>query len=104
MTDAAYKRGYDRIVWKPIRHDPKPAAIAARSALSCPMIIGDSMPPAEHVDGKIYDSKSSYRAVTKAHGYIEVGNDPARFKARKPPRPDRAKIKEAVAKAVARHT
>jgi len=28
-----------------------------------------------HVDGKTYDSKSKFRAATKAHGYIEVGNE-----------------------------
>lgn len=30
-------------------------------------------------DGKIYDSKSRFRSVTKAHGGIEVGNEKQRF-------------------------
>lgn len=36
----------------------------------------DSMNPTKHpIDGKIYDSKSKFREVTRAHGCIEVGND-----------------------------
>lgn len=37
-------------------------------------VIQDSMPPTEHpITGEIYESKSAFRAVTKAHGYEEVG-------------------------------
>jgi hypothetical protein len=37
-------------------------------------VIEDTMPPTRHqVDGKIYDSKSAYRRVTKAAGCEEVG-------------------------------
>lgn len=72
--------------------------------LACPMISTDTMDPVEHVDGKFYTSKSAYRAVTKAHGYVEVGNDPARHRREPPPKPDRKAIKEAVAKAIAQHT
>ena len=103
MPADSYKRGYDQIFWKPIQHEPKPAAPSARASFPCPMLVSDSMAPAEHVDGKTYDSKSAYRAVTKANGYIEVGNDPARFRINKKPKPDRAAIKEAVSKAMARH-
>lgn len=100
----AYKRGYDAIVWKPIQHEEREYIPPARSSLACPMMITDTMEPTEHVDGKFYTSKSQYRAVTKAHGYIEVGNDPARHKRTAKPKPDRAAIKEAVAKAVAQHS
>lgn len=37
---------------------------------------GDSMNPLlNHADGKIYDSKSSFRRATHNAGYKEVGND-----------------------------
>jgi hypothetical protein len=37
---------------------------------------GDTMEPTRHpVDGKIYDSKSAFRRVTKATGRQEVGNE-----------------------------
>ena len=39
-------------------------------------VISDSIPDMVHpANGKRYDSKSSFRKVTKAHGYIEVGNE-----------------------------
>lgn len=101
----AYKAGYAQIEWKPIVHEERPQGVApARSSLPCPMMITDTMDPVEHVDGKFYTSKSAFRAVTKAHGYVEVGDDPARNKRPPPPKPDRKAIKEAVAKAVAQHT
>lgn len=35
----------------------------------------DDMPPTKHpVDGKFYTSKAKFRAVTRAHGYVEVGD------------------------------
>lgn len=99
----AYKSGYDAIVWKPIKHEERVQIAPARSSLPCPMMISDTMDPTEHVDGKFYTSKSQYRAVTKASGYIEVGNDPARHKRTPAPKPDRKAIKEAVGKAMAQH-
>lgn len=102
----AYKEGYSRIDWSvPVPKSSERAYIPpARSDLACPMFNSDTMDPVEHVDGKFYTSKSQYRAVTKAHGYIEVGNDPARHKRPLKPKPDRKAIKEAVAKAVAQHS
>lgn len=39
-------------------------------------IITDSMDPAAHpCTGKVMDSKSEFRKVTKAHGCVEVGNE-----------------------------
>jgi len=39
-------------------------------------VIGDEMPPTlNHADGNIYESKSAFRAATRAAGYYEVGND-----------------------------
>jgi hypothetical protein len=41
-----------------------------------PAIIRDAMPALVHpADGKLYDSKSAFRRVTKEHGMIELGND-----------------------------
>lgn len=101
----AYKAGYDKIDWsKPLPPLPeKEYTPPKRADFACPMFNSDTMDPVEHVDGKHYTSKSQYRAVTKAHGYIEVGDDPARHKRTPPPKPDRKAIKEAVAKAAAQH-
>jgi len=39
-------------------------------------VIQDTMPPTEHmIDGRIYESKSAFRAVTKAHGCVEIGTE-----------------------------
>jgi len=46
-----------------------------RSRLPMPMVISDTMDPVEQVDGKFYTSKRQYRAVGRAHGLIEVGNE-----------------------------
>jgi len=47
----------------------------ARSDLPLPYVIGDETPPLEHVDGRFYTSKAAFRAVTRAHGLTEVGNE-----------------------------
>ena len=47
----------------------------ARSDLPRPYVISDEIPPTEQVDGKFYDSKSRFRAVGRAHGLTEVGNE-----------------------------
>jgi hypothetical protein len=57
--------------WRAERRTAEPA----RSALPCPHIISDIMDPTEHVDGKLYTSKATYRAVSRAHGLIEIGNE-----------------------------
>lgn len=54
----------------------------ARSDLPRPYVIGDVMDPAEQVDGNFYTSKAKFRAVGKAHGLIEVGNEKFRPKQR----------------------
>ncbi len=42
-------------------------------------VISDSMPAMRHPStGKLMDSKSQFRAVTRAHGCVEVGNDQQR--------------------------
>ena len=54
----------------------------ARSALPLPYVISDAMPAAEHVDGRFYESKAAFRAVTRAHGLTEVGNEKIKPKTR----------------------
>ena len=74
-----------------------------RSHLACPMIATDTMEPVQSMlDGKMYDSKSKLRSTYRAAGMVEVGNDPARLRTRKRPKPDRAAIKTTVEKAKAR--
>ena len=52
-----------------------------------PGIICDSMQALEHpCDGRIYDSKSLFRRVTKAYGMEEKGNDGRYEKPREPKR------------------
>jgi hypothetical protein len=73
----------------------------ARSDLPMPMVISDIMEPTEQVDGKFYTSKSAFRAVGRALGLTEVGNE--KPKPRRRPAPDKAKAREAVERAAARY-
>ena len=51
-------------------------------------VISDSMDPIKHMGtGRILDSKSQFRADTKASGCIEVGNDAAALRERPKPVP-----------------
>jgi hypothetical protein len=85
-----------------ISHAPKPA-IHARSVLGAPMVITDEMPATQNMaDGNFYTSKRKFRAVTRAHGCVEVGNDPAMFRRRYRPKPDRQAVGAAVARAFSR--
>jgi len=52
----------------------KSEAVPLRS--SGPYVQSDYLPDLRHPrTGKIMDSKSQFRAVTKAHGCVEVGNE-----------------------------
>lgn len=99
----AYREGYDRIVWKPVTEVRKEPVPSKRSSFPCPRVFSDTMPALEHVDGKFYDSKSQFRAVTKAHGYTEMGNDPARLRPKPKPLPDREGIKKSIKNALQKH-
>jgi len=57
--------------WRVKRQELNPP----RSDLPTPMVISDTMPPTEQVDGVFYESKSAFRAVGKQLGLIEVGNE-----------------------------
>jgi hypothetical protein len=54
----------------------------ARSSLPMPMVISDEMPPTEQVDGRFYTSKAAFRAVGRALGLTEVGNEKPKPKTR----------------------
>jgi hypothetical protein len=65
-----------------------------------PAVHSDTMAPLKHMGtGRILDSKSQFRADTKASGTIEVGNDPAAYRA--PPRPEPRGVHEDVKRALA---
>lgn len=77
-------------------HQPK------RSSLPAPHFISDTMPETQHpCNGKHYTSKAEFRRVTRMNGCVEVGNDPARLNPHTKPKPDRKKIRDALAKATA---
>ena len=73
--------------------------VRARSQLPAPGVISDTMDATEHVDGRFYTSKSKFRSITREHGLVEVGNDPARFRKPSRPKPDRKSRREAIQKA-----
>jgi len=60
----------------------------ARSSLPMPMVISDTMPPTEQVDGKFYESKSAFRRVGRALGLTEVGNEKPKPKVRSTDKPE----------------
>jgi len=73
----------------------------ARSEHPRPYVISDTMDPVEQVDGKFYTSKREYRAVGRAHGLIEVGNEKIKPKSRASADPQaKEKRRAAVKKAV----
>lgn len=64
--------------WRIYRAAPQPA----RSDLPLPYIISDTMEPTEQVDGRFYTSKRAFRAVGRALGLTEVGNEKLKPKQR----------------------
>lgn len=57
--------------WRVKRSQPQPK----RSDLPLPNVISDHMEPTEQVDGRFYTSKRQFRAVGRALGLTEVGNE-----------------------------
>ena len=75
----------------------------ARSDLPLPYVISDTMDAVEQIDGKFYTSKRAFRAVGKAAGLVEVGNEklkpkPKNAASRAAGEARRASIKKAVEK------
>jgi len=86
----------------------RPSRKIARSDLALPNVISDIMEPTEQVDGKFYTSKRQFRAVGRALGLTEVGNE--KFKPKQRPSVSRetrlqrrAQIKTALEKYAAGH-
>lgn len=80
----------------------------SRSDLSAPMVIGDGQEPLKSMaDGKVYESKSAMRRSYRADGnpqgveFVEVGNDPGRFKPKPKPKVDEQAITNSLGKAIA---
>jgi len=82
LVEIAYNR------WRFVRDETPPA----RSEFPCPHIISDIMDPVEQVDGRFYESKAAFRAVGRALGLTEVGNEKPKPKVRATADP---KVKEA---------
>lgn len=102
MGMSAYRRNFALIDFsKEIVAPVKKRLEPKRSDLPAPMLIGDEMPPTQHqCNGEILTSKAAFRAITKAHGCVEVGNDKLPPKQRH--RTSCAEVKKTVQKAVAR--
>jgi len=76
----------------------------ARSALPVPYVISDEMPPTEQVDGKYYESKAAFRAVGRALGLTEVGNEKPKPKMRATSQREvQTARRQALKKAIARY-
>jgi hypothetical protein len=69
----------------------RPLPKAARSDLPLPYVISDIMDPVEQVDGRFYTSKRAFRAVGKANGLIEVGNEKPKPRTTRPSQTREAK-------------
>lgn len=66
-----------------------------------PYVISDIMSEAQHMaSGRFHTSKSEFRKDTKAAGCIELGNDPALYRSRKPVQLDRGQRREAIRQAL----
>lgn len=79
-----------------------PVVTKARSSLPVPMVISDTMDATEHpCTGKFITSKTEFRKITRDHGCVEVGNDPARLRIKPKPKADRQKIRQSLEKAMA---
>jgi hypothetical protein len=76
----------------------------ARSDLTAPYVISDTMDPVEQVDGKFYTSKRAFRAVGRALGLTEVGNEKFKPKTRaSASRENKAQRRRTLERAVAQY-
>ena len=91
MTTLVYRNG--QLV-------PKHIAGPRHASNAAPAVISDAMPALRHMGtGRIIDSKSQFRADTKASDCVEVGTDPAALRAA--PRPEPKGVHEDVQRAFA---
>ncbi len=64
-------------------------------------VISDTMSLTRHMaNNRMYDSKSEFRKATKAAGCVEIGNDPALTRPRKPIPLDRNKRRDDIRKTI----
>lgn len=64
-------------------------------------IQSDTMEATRHMaDNKMYTSKAKFRAATRAHGCVEVGNDPAILRPRKPIQLSKESRREAIQRSI----
>ena len=63
--------------WSKERREFVPADEFVRPPSAAPAVLTDTMPAIRsEADGRMYDSKSSYRRALRAAGCVEVGNEP----------------------------
>ncbi len=70
------------------------------SGLPLPFVISDIMEPTEQVDGRFYTSKAAFRAVGRALGLTEVGNEKPKPRTRTTNKADVEKRRQSIHKAV----
>lgn len=65
-------------------------------------VISDEMAPTRHMaDGQHYTSKAKFRAATRAHSCVEIGNETATvLKPRKPVALDRGRRRDDIRQAI----
>ena len=67
--------------------------------VDAPAVHDDEMDPIQHhCDSKYYTSKSEFRKTTRAHGCIEVGNEPLE-NMKRPPKLDEGCVEQDIAEA-----
>lgn len=66
-----------KFYWCKQRHTFVPAEEFNRQVGAGPIVMNDTMDAIRsEADGRMYDSKSSYRRALRAAGCVEVGNEP----------------------------
>lgn len=99
--DANYKAGYGAIDWSvPLsKTAPPPRPQSNRADLPAPRLILDTMDALPHpITGEVLDSKSAFRARTKAAGGVELGNEKPKPRLR--PKMDKRKRADDIKKAI----
>ena len=76
-----------------------PQACVRHTKSDAPYVISDTMAPIKHMGtGQYLDSKSKFRAATKASGCVEIGNES--IKPRAPIKLDRGKRRDDIRKSI----
>lgn len=68
---------------------------------AAPYVISDEMPETRHMaNSKMYTSKAKFREATRANNCVEVGNDPAILRPRKPVVMSREQRRDSIRQAI----